>query len=241
MRPLPVLVVVGQKGGGKTVAVRAVLRMLHGPGADVAGLSHDRRDLLTQLSALAVVGLDNLDDHDLPSWLPDELASAATGRVRETRKLYSDDTLLSRPLTAALAITTRSAAFCRPDVAERALPLVTADFPDSRRVADADLMASVDAHRDRLLSWGALTAQEMLERHVRAPAGLPLRFVDFGRLVWAYVPETGSQIEAPAVLTALRQAQALAVGEGDPLVEAIVGSLGQIATGGGDGAGPPPN
>jgi hypothetical protein len=157
------------------------------------------------------------------------MASTLTGRNVEERELYTNGVKLSRPATAALAVTTRSASFCRPDIAERTLPILTEEFQDPDRQADSDLLGEIPANRDGLLTWCAQTAAILLVDRRNAPPALPLRFVDFARLVWAYMNRLGVPTAAAHMLLALRKAQALTVGEADPLVEAIVRSFHSIA------------
>ena len=59
-------------------------------------------------------------------------------------------------------------------------------------------------------------------RMQKAPI-LPGRFVDFGRLAWSLYPD-----KAHDALEALEQAQALTVGDADPLVTAITGYADQL-------------
>jgi len=229
LRPLPLLCSIGMNGGGKTTLVKAVIRTLLGPSGDVAGLTDNVRDFQVQLTTTPIVGLDNVDN-EVPPWFCDELAAGLTGKNIEVRQLYTDSTRLTRPVTAALAITTRTASFFRPDVAQRALPILTEEFADADRVADEDLLGEVDAQRDGLLSWCALTAARLLTERRDAPPGLPLRFVDFARMVWAHMRALGHPTMAAHMLLALRTAQALIVGEADPLVEAIAMYFPEIAT-----------
>jgi len=233
LRPLPVLLAVGEKGGGKTRLACAIARMLMGPPptGDVQPLSDDRRDWWAAVTSLPLVALDNVDS-DVPAWFPDELARTVTGISVKTRQLYTDGERLDRPVTAAVAITTRTAAFARPDVAERSLPLLTQEFGDKERIIDSELMRQVDESRDGLMSWAALTAAELLRTCKGAPDALPLRFVDFAKLTWAYCKAHGQSEVATKALYALQQAQSLVVGEADPLVEAIVMHLDAIGTGG---------
>jgi len=232
LRPLPLLGSIGDKGGGKTTLVRAIIRTLMGPESDVSALPQDIRDFWAQITTSSLVGLDNLDSDQTPSWLLDEIANTVTGKRVETRELYTNGVKLSRAATAALAITTRTAAFCRPDIADRILPVLTEEFHVSKQLADFDLLDEVDASRDGLLSWCAVTAERLLRGRRDAPPGLPLRFVDFARLVWAYMREQGRPTAAAHMLLALRRAQALTVGEADPLIEAIAVHFHDIATDG---------
>lgn len=220
IRPLPLLGAYGDKGGGKSILTKAIMRTLLGPTAEPVTLSEDRRDFWTLITSGPVIALDNVDADSVP-WLADQLAAAVTGVNIEKRELYSDNNKISRPVTAAIAISTRTMSFARPDVAERTLPLVTSEFADSKREADSDLLAQVDAARDGLMTWCALKAAELLTYREQAPRGLPLRFVDFARMTWAYFKAQGREGEAGPALQALRQAQALTIGEADPLIEAV--------------------
>ena len=224
LRPLPIMALIGQKGGGKSMLAKAILRMLMGPSGSPVALTDDKRDFWASATGSPFVVLDNVDS-DAPKWFPDALAAAATGITIETRQLYTDSQRLARPVTAALAITTRTATFARPDVAERSLPLTTDEFADSHRQADIDLLDAVDLYRDRLLSWCTTMASALLAEHHYAPAGLPLRFVDFARLTWAFLHKEGREERAVPILRALRRAQSLTVGEADPLVEALATHL----------------
>lgn len=229
LRPMPMLSIVGQRGGGKTTLAKAILRMLMGEAGNVTGLPPKQDDWAALVTNSAITGLDNLDS-DAPPWLLDEVASALTGKDIKVRELYTNFTVLSREVTSALMVTTRTATFCRPDINQRLLPILTDEFPDKDRQADTDLMDEVLAHRDGLLSWLALRTQELLDLRSEAPKGLPLRMNDYARLVWADQKTRHTPENAAHMLLALRQAQALAVGEGDPLVEALAVFGYEIAT-----------
>ncbi len=219
VRPLPILATVGDKGGGKTHAIRAVsmLTMLDDPTT----VSDDPRDLWTLTTRRPVVALDNVDSKPAP-WLPDLLAAAVTGVTYERRRLYSDNAVIQSRAAAAFAVSTRTAAFARPDVAERTLPIITGVFSDERRASDNDLTRDVKQKRDRVLTWAVMQAVYLLQKLPDAPT-LPGRFVDFGRVVWAY--DNG---RAPAALKALQQAQMLTVGDADPLISAILEYAGEL-------------
>jgi len=229
LRPLPMLAAIGRKGGGKSTLARAMLRTLLGPESDLTLLSDDRKDFWTQTTTGPVVGLDNVDSDPTP-WLADALAATVTSARIEARELYTNGVKLSRPVTAALMVTTRTAAFVRPDIAERTLPALTSEFADGARVADSDLLGQVDAQRGGLLSWAALIASKMLIARHDAPAGLPLRFVDFARLFWAYMRIEGQAERAAQMLHSLRQAQSLIVGDADPLIQALIAYFDEIAS-----------
>jgi len=231
LRPLPLLSSIGMNGGGKTTLVKAIERTLLGPSADITSIPEKVGDFQVQITTAPVAGFDNADTN-VPTWFQDELAAALTGRNVEERQLYTNGIKLTRPVTAALAVTTRTASFCRADIAQRALPILTDEFGDDDRKGDQELMAEVDAHRDGLMSWCVRTAARLLAVRREAPPGLPLRFVDFARMVWAHQYLAGQPTQAAHMLLALRKAQALVVGEADPLVEAIGVYFQDIATNG---------
>jgi hypothetical protein len=213
IRPLPILAAIGDKGGGKTHLIRAVnmLATLEDPNT----VSDEARDLWTLTVRRPVLALDNVDASPAP-WLPDLLAAAVTGVTYERRKLYTDNLTERRKVRAAFAVSTRTAAYARPDVAERTLPVITGVFQDADRESDAALISQVRDTRDALLTWLAGQAVHMLNRLPSAPT-LPGRFVDFGRVVWAHDP-----VHAPDALRALQKAQAMTVGDADPLVAALL-------------------
>lgn len=224
IRPLPILAILGPKDGGKSWLARAILRTFLGPTADVVPLNEDPRDFQTLAVNQVVMCLDNVDDPENKDvkWLPDALATLATGGRWQGRQFFTKADVFDRPYTARVIITSRTATFARVDVAERILPIFTAPLPDNRRVADSDLTRELLTHRDGLLSWAATVAAKMLGMVGQAPAGLPARFLDFARLVWAYHAIDGRAADTIPALLAWRQAQSLAVGDADPLVAAIL-------------------
>ena len=215
IRPLPILAAIGDRDGGKTRLITAICQTIFGGRPTTA--SEDPRDLWTLAVQLPVLGLDNVDT--APDWLADLLAALVTGVSYQRRRMYTNTGLDTTEPTAVPAVSTRTAAFARPDVAQRTLPILTDAFLDAKRQADHDLEREVIDRRSEVLTWLALRAVAMLDRIERAgriPA-LPGRFVDFGRVVWAF-----DQERAHSALEALQQAQALTVGNSDDLLTAIV-------------------
>ncbi|MCP4540118.1 MAG: hypothetical protein GY832_23520 [Chloroflexi bacterium] len=222
VRPLPILAAIGDKGGGKTHLIRAVnmLATLDDPNT----VSADARDLWTSAIRRPVMALDNVDSTQA-DWLPDLLAAAVTGVVYERRKLYTDGRLTRSKVRTAFAVSTRTADFARPDVAERTLPIITGVFQDAQRASDADLIQEVKEKRGAVLTWLTRRAVHLIDRLPHAPT-LPGRFVDFGRVVWVHSPEN-----APQALFALQGAQSLMVGDADPLISSIVEHFDALAGG----------
>lgn len=221
-RPLPTPAILGDKDGGKTTLSRAILRLFLGRDANVTPLTADERDFWTVTTSTMLACFDNADAKgDLP-WLPDALAVVATGGRRLTRKYYTDSQLNDRQITAAVIVNSRTATFARPDVAERLLPMLTTEMKDELRRADSDLALAVRDNRSGMLVHLAQTASTVLTWLDQAPEHLPARFLDFARVVWSYCKATDAEAEAVPTLKAWRAAQALAVGEADALLMAII-------------------
>jgi hypothetical protein len=220
IRPLPILTASGQKGAGKSTLMRSIVRLFMGCTADLTDPNLSDRDFVVAVTNLPFVGIDNLDGAPQP-WLPDAMASATTGQMVTRRKLFSDGELTTRPATAAIGVTTRTASFAqRPDLQERVLPVFTG-APPERRMPDRLLMGGLSASRDGCMAWLATKAAQALSEAHSAPNDLPGRFVDLERLVWAM-----DKANARLTLHALQKAQLLAVTDPDPLLAAIIAHIG---------------
>lgn len=221
MRPLPIVAALGLKDGGKTTLARAIIRLLMGAEGDVTTLTADEKDFWTVAINRPVMGLDNVDatPHE---WLPDALAAIATGTNRQIRELYTTGDVHEERARAAVILTSRTASFARVDVAERLFPILTDGIPDDARRGETSLTDDVASHRDGLLVYLTTAAATLADLRPKAPAGLPARFSDFASLVWAWYYATNQEDNARPALAAWRAAQALAVGEADPLLIAIV-------------------
>ncbi|MBC7223441.1 MAG: ATP-binding protein [Anaerolineae bacterium] len=217
VRPLPLLTFIGARGSGKSTAARAICKLLLGEQGDLADPSLDERSFAVAVTRLPILALDNLDDEPA-DWLQNALAAAVTGANVTRRQLYTDAVLLSRPVSAGLVVTTRTALFAsRPDLLERVLPIFVGDLPDTQRWGDGDLMRQVLKERDKVLSWLASTAGQLLPKMWNAPSGLSSRFQDFAKLFW-----TLYQGNANGVLEAWRAAQQLSIVDLDLLALAIM-------------------
>lgn len=221
LRPLPLLALLGNKGGGKSTLARSIVRIIYGPASGVTPLSDDPRDFWAMAKMRLCFALDNVDAEP-PPWLVDALAVVATGGRKQSRKLYTDEELTDKELRAAVVITSRTAPFARPDVAERILPLTTVEFSDARRRADSEIDREVMEYRSEVFAYLVTAAANMLSWAPQAPGELPARFLDFARLAWAWYAATGQPERAVPALNAWRAAQALAVGDADPLLRAIL-------------------
>ncbi len=220
-RPLPIGMLIGGKGGGKSTAGRSILRQLLGPDANLGTLGSDPRDLTVRAACQALVTFDNLDTPPEP-WALDAIAACVTGAAKIERELYTNARMIDIIMDAALLVTTRTAPFDRADIIERILPLFTDDLADGDRISEQRIYAEIAARRSATLAFMARLAADMLPLRLAAPADLPGRFVDFAQLVYSYYAVEGRAEEARPALVAWQRAYTLAIGEPDPLLKAIV-------------------
>lgn len=223
IRPLWLLSLLGSKGSGKSTVCKAVARLFD-PGSDATSLPDDVRDYETAITSQAIYPIDNLDAKadDLPKWLPDRLATTVTGGQVRRRALYTNgETYLAR-ISACVAISSRTAAYTRPDLTERSLAILTREFDDADRLPEEDLWTDLAAKRDGVLSWLAHRASQVIFHRTKAPRGLPSRFLDVARLLWADMWLDGCEERVVPTLEAMRRGQALMVQGGNALLDAIL-------------------
>lgn len=147
----PVLVMKGEKGSGKTMALRVVLRMILGPTADVCGVP-DKGDAFTALTANNhIVAFDNMDE--LVKEIRDKIASLSTGKTDELRRLYTTNDTLRIHYRCWLAVTSRTPdTLQREDLVDRLLILPLKRIQDADRTREAYFLKEVITKRDRW--WG---------------------------------------------------------------------------------------
>src|SRR4030095_10296480 len=80
---------------------------------------HEPRDFDAAVTGDAFVGIDNADAN-VP-WLDDKLAVLTTGVTWRRREYYTTNNLGEYPITAFVAITSRTPHFRREDIADRLL------------------------------------------------------------------------------------------------------------------------
>lgn len=232
IRPLPLLATLGNKGGGKSMLLRSIMKLVMGPNQDLTTITTDKRDYDTMVTNDLLVGLDNVDQ--LPNgaeWFFDSLATTATGGMNKRRQYHTLAQQVNLPIVAAVMVSSRTASFARPDVAERTLPIFVRPFEDTERETDSSLLGELPQRRDAVLSWMAYHAVNVMDRRGHAPKGLPARFQDFAQIVWAYCVSTDQEDQVIPILKAWRSAQSLSVGDADPLMRAIVEYLSDNAMG----------
>lgn len=116
----PMLVVTGEKGSGKTVAIQRLQRAILGAERTHGLSDRDEKEFPVKLLRSPICLIDNTDRY-VP-WLPDALCSYLTGGTFVQRKLYTDgDEAVIKPESFVAAATKNPASFRRDDVADRSI------------------------------------------------------------------------------------------------------------------------
>jgi hypothetical protein len=215
VRPLPILVNLGQHSSGKSTHAKAIIKLLMGHDSDLATTPCSPRDFTTCATSLQIYGLDNLDGAP-EKWLPDLLAQTSTGGMVEERLLYTNGEVYRKALISALLITTRTAAFAsRPDIMDRAVPLFFGSRTDFS-ISEKELMDEVSTNRDAVLTGLAIKAVQVISQEVEESSP-DNRFTDFGRILFTLWPD-----KALHVLDALNKAKRLGLSDEDTLLQAFL-------------------
>jgi hypothetical protein len=184
--PYPVIVLSGEQGSAKST-FSSILRSLLDPNtAPLRALPREDRDLFIAASNGHVLAFDNVSG--LPAWISDTLCRLATGGGFAVRQLYSDQDEVLFDAARPVILNGIEEIVTRPDLADRALFLTLEPIPEERRRPEAELWATFEAARTRIL--GAL-----LDAVVKGLKCLPKtrlarlpRMADFA--LWATACET---------------------------------------------------
>lgn len=149
----PIFAFIGEKGSGKTTAVRMIGQTLYGPEWDVDDIMSNLRDFDTLITTNEFVCFDNVDDNI--KWLNNKLAVAASGGNISRQKLYETHRLLRYPIISMIATTSRTPCFRRDDVADRLVILRTVRFEKQNSAEfNPDVLHAVKSKHCEL--WGEL-------------------------------------------------------------------------------------
>jgi hypothetical protein len=226
-----ILALIGEKGSGKTSALRRIGRLLFGPGFEVAPLTRDERDFDALVTNSPFVVFDNVDTG--PPWLNDRMAMLATGAQIGRRELYSTNRQVTFPIRAFAAVTSRTPPFRRDDLAERLLPLRLGRRPSF--VPERALLDEVARQRPAILRAllpllhhvvNALRHNPALEE---ASAHRMADFAGFFRVIGQLIPLTDPETTL-ARLTASQAEFSIEADPALPVLEAwlrVPGNLGR--------------
>ncbi|MEQ8745528.1 hypothetical protein [Pyruvatibacter sp.] len=147
--PYPALVLSGEQGSAKST-FSAILRSLLDPNtAPLRALPREDRDLFIAASNGHVLAFDNVSG--LPAWISDTLCRLATGGGFAVRQLYTDQDEVLFDAARPVILNGIEDIVTRPDLADRAVFLTLEPIPEDRRRPEAELWASFEAERGRIL------------------------------------------------------------------------------------------
>ena len=216
----PILALVGQRGSAKTAMAKRIGLMLFGRGFEVTSLTDDAKDFDAAASASALLVLDNVDTER--SWLPDKLATLATGGRLMKRVLYTTNQVAPFRARCWAIVTSRTPPFKRDDVAERLLLLRT-----ERRqtfVAQEDLDRRTLEHRDLLMTnllHELVGVAQALREHGAAEMASDFRMADYYTFAMRVARQRGVEAAMGAAFRRLQRTQGAFAVEDDPVAELI--------------------
>lgn len=212
----PLLVLTGDKGSGKTFALRQVGRLVCGPAFDVQLSPDNLADFDAAATNLTLIVLDNADSR-IP-WLEDRLCCCSTGGSITRRKLYTTNEHIISPLIAWIALTSRTPNFRREDVAERCLILSVDRF--SEFTPESELQQRFERSHDSIFSGLVMNLQGVLvalaDTKDTAYRGT-FRMADFASFIRRIGIGRDAGKESEEALSALQHEQQVFTYEEDPL------------------------
>lgn len=193
MEARPHLVLTGPTNSGKTLILQAISELMHGPGATVSTIPHDRQTFETTVSNNSFVFFDNVDTPN--KWLMDALAEVATGIQFSRRLLYSTNESVTYRVQCYLGLTTRDPWFSRTDIANRLIVLHV-----NRRETNknpTDLLNVIRTNR-AFLWWELLDDLNKIVRKLKTFKSKEhsLRMAGFADFVHVVASITGGDAEA---------------------------------------------
>jgi len=223
----PLCVFLGEKGSGKSMALRILLQLLFGPTAQLNGIP-DKPDGFTAMAGAShVFVLDNLDD--FTPWLRDKLARLASGAEDTYRKLYTSNEVGRVIYRCWVGFTSRTPdTLRRDDLADRLLILPVKRLEDTARKCERSFYDQAASLRNAW--WGdVLTACNQAVASIRS-GGLNqsvsrLRLADWESLGRIFAYNEGCEPLWDTFCQSLQVAQADFLLEGEPIVEALTAWL----------------
>jgi len=217
----PIAVFLGEKGSGKSMTLRMILRLLFGGMAELLTTPDKPDDFLVSAYHNHILALDNFDGFQ--EWMRDRLAGLATGIEMQMRTLYTNKEMTPVKFRTWIAVTARQPdTLKRDDLADRLLIFKLERIRDDQRTREGHFLDAIAAMRNRW--WGALlNLLNQMVAYLRdndLPDSSSLRMADwevFGRAVSQMMGKTD---EWKMIVAELKKAQGEFLAE-DIIVEAI--------------------
>lgn len=203
----PPLSLCGDVGSGKTRAAIGLYEIL-GMVPRVSSADRSEKgadDFWVSVHFGGVSTIDNVDSKC--RWLPDAVASAATGGRREKRRLYTDEDLIFLSARSAIIITSANPLYATDaGLADR---LINIEFERVERdTRDGALSEEVESKRDAIMSWIAWTLSKALAVGESVPYVLNRRHPDWANWCWKCGKALGLETETESALRAAERSKA---------------------------------
>lgn len=218
----PILVLMGEKGSGKSMALRVILRLLFGKWSQVSGVPDKPDAFAVTASHYHLYAMDNLDT--LEPWLQDKLARIATGATDEYRKLYTSKDMGILRYRCWIAVTARTPdTLRRDDLADRLLLLPLNRVQDADRKRESMFLQEVDEIRN--MWWGDLLIKlnSVINKLQTGsvPVASPLRMADWEALGRLMSQSTNEEPLWNDIVDELKQSQNDFLADGEIVIEGI--------------------
>jgi len=218
----PLLVFEGERGAGKSMSLRLLLRLMFGELGELSGVP-DKPDGFTAAAAAShILAIDNLDRYT--PWLRDKLARLSTGAVDEYRKLYTSNELMRIRYRCWLAFTSRTPdTLRRDDLADRLLLLPVKRIESGQTRPERDFLQQAAMFR---AAWWA-DVLTLLNRVVAAirrgelQSQSALRMADWESLGRVLARVEGNEALWNSFVDTLRQSQSDFLLENNLIVEGL--------------------
>lgn len=218
----PMMVLLGEKGSGKSMALRLLLRLLFGQWVQVSGVPTKPDDFSVTAAHYHLYAMDNLDT--LEPWLQDKLARISTGAMDEYRKLYTSKEMGILKYRCWIAVTARTPdTLRRDDLADRLLLLPLNRVEDADRRRESLFLAEIDELRNAW--WGdllsSLNAVVKELQKGELPANSTLRMADWEALGRVMSIQADKEELWDETVVDLKLAQNNFLADGEVVIEAI--------------------
>ncbi|MEZ0396816.1 MAG: hypothetical protein ABWK53_10365 [Anaerolineales bacterium] len=218
----PIIVILGEKGSGKSMALRVLMKLLFGPMADISGVPEKPDALTVAAHYYHLYVMDNMDTLD--AWMRDKLARISTGATDEYRKLFTSKEMGIIRYRTWLAITARTPdTLRRDDLADRVIILPLKRIPDDQRGRELNFNEWIERNRNAFW-FDLLQRLNRIVAELRAgsiPQASPLRMAD-----WEALGRIISQIDNKEplwdeIVNIIKGEQRNFLAEGEVIIEAI--------------------
>ena len=148
MTSKPILIFAGEKGSGKTMALRMLGKFLMGQKYELSDLPDEKNFFVVAVNS-TLFFIDNVNCRS--KWLQDALAVTATGVRSNKRKLYSDFEMTSGTPKCFVGLTTSDPTIFSDYVIDRTIFIHTRRFESF--VPEVTILSLLQKHQNVLWSW----------------------------------------------------------------------------------------